>query len=204
MKKLSLKETLLSFLFFISFLYVTFFLPVSFTTYNPGWFKFVCNFHDRCERIGIENAHSGISELTGYFMHRNGLDDPKWTLKESLHLEEVRQMFDLVVKIFLVMFLVFLLTFSKKRLRYFSIVNFFIVISLLAVLPFFKTFWREIFHPLLFDNNLWINNRFDLSYWIMPRKFFMITVGFIVLSSAILNLMTYLVCRNFEKRKFPD
>lgn len=200
MKKISLKEQLLSFLFFISFLYVTFFLPLSFSTYNAKWFEFACNFHNRCERIGIEKAHSGIDQLTGFLAHRNELDSG-WTLKEKLHLIEVRGILDNAVKTFLVMCLILLLTYNKKRLKKFSLINFFIVSSLLIVLPFFKTFWRNIFHPLLFDNNLWINNRFDFSYWIMPRKFFLITVGFIIISCALINLMSYLVCRKFELRK---
>ncbi|MGH7885047.1 MAG: DUF1461 domain-containing protein [Thermodesulfobacteriota bacterium] len=199
MKKISLKESLLSFLFFVSFLYITFFVPMSFSIYNPGWFKFVCNFHDRCEKRGLEESHKAIDQLTGYFFHQNELD-LKWTKKEKLHLKEVRVMFDKLVKTFLVMLLIFFITFNLKRLKRFSLINFFIILSFLVVIPFFKTFWRDIFHPLLFNNKLWLNNRFDFSYWIMPRKFFQITVGFIIISSALINFMASLASRNFLKR----
>lgn len=196
MKKFSLKDTIISFLFFISFLYVTFFLPISFSTYNPNYFKFMCNFHERCERKGIEKTHSAIDQLTGYFLHQNNLDT-RWTKKEKLHLKEVRVMFDQLVKTFLIMFLIMILTFNLKRLKKFSLINFFLIISLLLVLPFFKTFWRDIFHPLLFDNNLWINNRFDFSYWIMPRKFFQITVAFVITTSAMINLVLFLASKKY-------
>ncbi len=199
MKNLSLKESIISFLFFVSFLYVTFFIPMSFSTYNSGWFKFMCNFHERCERKGVEKTNLAIDQLTGYFLHQNKLDK-RWTKKEKLHLEEVRVMFDQLAKTFLIMFLLFILTFNLRRLKKFSLVNFFIIISLLMVLPFFKTFWRDIFHPLLFDNNLWRNNRFDFSYWIMPRKFFQITVAFIITTSAMINLMAFLSSRKILKR----
>lgn len=61
----------------------------------------------------------------------------------------------------------------------------------LAVMPFFQYFWLHIFHPLLFDNELWRTDRADISWYLMPRQFFMWAIGGIVISSLLLHLLLY-------------
>ncbi len=92
------------------------------------------------------------------------------------------------------------LTYDRKRVARYALINAAIILSLLLVLPFFTTFWRDVFHPLLFKNNLWINNRYDLSFYIMPRQFFKYTVALLVLLSVAVNVILWLVLRRSVKK----
>ncbi|MEZ4547819.1 MAG: hypothetical protein R3B51_08900 [Thermodesulfobacteriota bacterium] len=84
------------------------------------------------------------------------------------------------------------LTFDRRRASLYALINIAIILSLLFVLPFFGTFWKDVFHPLLFKNNLWMNNRFDLSFYLMPRDFFKYTVALLIFSTAALNAFVWL------------
>ena len=63
------------------------------------------------------------------------------------------------------------------------------------MLTFFGTFWRDIFHPLIFKNDLWMNNRYDLSFYIMPRRFFMFTVALLIAACFGINMTIWAVLR---------
>lgn len=179
---------------FISLFYLTFYLPMAATFYLPYWMELNCNFHDRCEAVGQEQASRGIGELSAFFRHQSGLDS-FYTEKEKLHLEEVRGIFDNLFIAAVASLILLLLTFERKRASRFALVNSLLILSLLLVLPFFGTFWRDIFHPLLFDNNLWMNNRYDLSFYIMPRVFFKYTVGLLSLACFLINISIWLGLR---------
>jgi uncharacterized membrane protein len=76
-------------------------------------------------------------------------------------------------------------------------VNAGIVVSLVVVLPFFKTFWMEVFHPLLFDNELWRTNPKDLTWYLTPRTYFRYTILLLILLTVLLNVFLVLGCRRF-------
>ena len=79
----------------------------------------------------------------------------------------------------------------------YALVNAIVIIALLAlIIPFFGTFWRDVFHPLLFDNDLWMNNKYDLSYYIMPRVFFKYTVALLVVVCFLINISIWLGLRS--------
>lgn len=179
---------------FISLFYLTFYLPMTLTFYSSGWMKLNCNWHERCERIGADNAYKGMDELAAYFRHQGGLDSFR-TKKEKLHLEEVRGMFDTMLMAGIAAAVLLALTFERRRAARFALVNAAIILCLLIVLPFFGTFWRDIFHPLLFDNQLWLNTPADLSFYLMPRQFFKYTVALLILSSVALNAAIWLLLR---------
>lgn len=181
-------------LLFPTLFYLSIYVPLVFIVYLPYWYKLNCNWHTRCDTIGYERAERGIDDLTSFFLHKGELVS-FWTKKERLHLAEVRDIFDKMFIIGLIAVVGLVLTFDRRLVSRFAIVNAVIIFSLLAVLPFFTTFWRDVFHPLLFDNDLWMNNRFDLSYYIMPRQFFKYTTVLLVASSVILNLAVWLVFR---------
>jgi len=185
---------------FVSLFYLTFYVPMSLTFYAPQWMKLNCNWHERCKIIGYDNAYRGIDELASYFRHRGGLES-FWTVKEKLHLKEVRGMFDkmLIGGTFALVLLI--LTYDRKRVPRYALINTAIILSLLLVLPFFTTFWRDIFHPLLFKNNLWMNNRYDLSFYIMPRQFFKYTIALLVAISVSVNIVLWLALRKGVTKK---
>ena len=157
------------------------------TFYSPVWMIMNCEWHGRCRVIGIERAGSGINELAAFFRHQGELDS-FLTDKEKLHLKEVRGIFDTMFLVGFLSILGIVLTYKRKLVSRFALINAAIIICLLIVLPFFGTFWRDIFHPLLFDNDLWQNNRYDLSYYIMPRVFFKYTTGLLIILCFFINI----------------
>jgi len=190
-----LKGTIL----FLSLFYLTFYIPMSLTFYAPSWMKLNCEWHDRCAIIGYENAYTGIEELASFFRHKGELDH-FYTRKEKTHLTEVRGIFDRMFVIGVAAVILLTLTYDRKKIGRYAMINAAIILSLLLVLPFFTTFWRDIFHPLLFKNNLWMNNRYDLSFYIMPRQFFKYTVALLVALSVSLNIIIWLLCRKSAKK----
>ena len=183
---------------FISLLYLTFYIPMSLTFYMPQWMKLNCGWHERCDKIGYDSAIRGIDELTAYFRHQGELQH-FWTGKEKMHLEEVRGIFDKMLIVGLAAAVLIFLTFDRKRASRFALANAIIILSLLVVLPFFGTFWRDIFHPLIFKNDLWMNNRYDLSFYIMPRRFFMFTVALLIALCFGINAAIWLGLRRKPK-----
>lgn len=179
---------------FVSLLYLTFYIPMALTFYAPTWMKFNCKFNERCEQIGIEEAERAITELSAFFRHQGGLES-FYTNKEKLHLTEVRGIFDNLFIAALAGAVLLIITFERRRASRFALINAVLILSLLLVLPFFGTFWRDIFHPLLFDNNLWMNNKYDLSFYIMPRTFFKYTVALLTVSCFLINIAIWLGLR---------
>jgi len=154
--------------------------------YFPQWYILNCKIHKRCNYIGYSNAIKYIDELTGFFLHKNSLQKG-WTEKEKLHLEEVRAILDVLAIVAGLCTALFIFTFNRSKMATFSIINLLIVLCLLLLIPFFKTFWIKIFHPLLFDNNLWRNNYLDRSFYIMPRIFFKHSMIFLIFGSSLIN-----------------
>jgi len=182
---------------FISLLYLTFYIPMTLTFYMPGWMELNCEWHGRCRVIGIERSENGIQELSAFFRHQGELDS-FLTEKEKLHLLEVRGIFDTMFFLGLISLVIIAITYNRKKLSRFALINAAIIICLLIVLPFFGTFWRDIFHPLIFNNDLWQNNQYDLSYYIMPRVFFKYTVALLILLCFLINTVIWL---GFREKK---
>ena len=67
------------------------------------------------------------------------------------------------------------------------------------LIPFFKSFWMDVFHPLLFDNELWRTNRSDVSWYLMPKAFFLRIIIFITLTTLLLNLALWGWSRKINK-----
>lgn len=138
-------------LVFVSLFYVTFYVPFVLTSYNPYWVKYGCNnLHQRCEKIGYEKAGKAIDNLTSFLAHRDDLGN-QWRENEKLHLDEVRVMMD-VMFILAALAVVILLILRRKVPRFykFAAVNVLVAICLfivLLVMPNFKTFWINVFHP---------------------------------------------------------
>lgn len=182
---------------FLSLIYLTFYVPMTFTFYLPNWMEINCNWHERCRAVGTDRSEKGIRELAAFFRHQGELAS-FFTEKEKQHLAEVRVIFDKMFLLGLISLLILILFYNKKKLSRFALINAVIILCLLIVLPFFGTFWRDIFHPLIFDNNLWKNNKYDLSYYIMPRVFFKYTVALLILLCFSINTA---ICLGLRKCK---
>lgn len=163
----------------------TLWLPIAAITYVPGWHSSSCDWHGRCRVYGEERSQQRIDELRVFMQHGADLDEQFWTSKERQHLAEVRTLLDRVLVLALLGGLVFAHADAQQRAR----VARWVMIGAAAcviVLPFFGTFWRDYFHPLLFRNDLWRNNPADTSWWIMPRLYFQYTTALVIGSAVLL------------------
>ncbi len=193
-----------SFLLFFSLAYLTVYAPVMTVAYSPFWYRFGCVLHGRCDWVGEENARAGIRELADFMRHEEEyLPSPFWTGKEKNHLAEVRRMLDVLTMLTVPSLVILGVLFDRRRLRRLCLANMILVMSPLLVLPFFKYFWRHVFHPLLFSNKHWLNTPADFSYYILPRVFFMYTLIYIVVSALVINITVYVLltprCRGFSR-----
>jgi hypothetical protein len=187
-------------LFGLSFFYLGLYLPITLMTYFPQWYIFNCNMHRRCDYIGYSRALKYIHELTGFLIHKNPLSND-WSVKERMHLAEVRDILDILAVTAIIGIVLFILFFKRAKISKYALVNLVIIGFLLLMVPFFKVFWQKVFHPLLFDNNLWKNTYADISYFIMPRVFFKHSMIFMILFSSLLNGFLWIF---FKKYSTPN
>ncbi|WP_236893172.1 DUF1461 domain-containing protein [Desulfoluna limicola] len=161
----------------VSLFITTFWVPVAAAIYTPFWYDFSCSWHGRCALLEEGRPRVLVRELTSYLAHTGTLEDPDWSEKERQHLSEARARLD-VATVGAVAALLFLaVSATAAQLRRCALVNLALFPLLTGVFPFFKTFWRDLFHPLLFSNNLWLNTPLDLSFYLMPRRFFFWTIA---------------------------
>jgi uncharacterized membrane protein len=178
----------------VSLTYITIYLPVALMAYLPHWYFLVCKLHPGCDFIGQSITKNWINELTGFFLHINQLA-PGWSAKEKIHLLEVRNIFDIMGFMAIAAVILFVISFNKKNLSTAAFINMVVILSLIALLPFFKFFWIKIFHPLLFDNDLWRNKPFDRSYYLFPSVFFKYSAIFLIVVSSTINGFTWIISR---------
>lgn len=182
-------------LLLMSLFYLTVYLPFAVALYFPHWHRLNCRWNDVCYCIGEHVSSIGISELNAFFWHRGEFTSDWWTEKEKRHLTDVRQMADRLFGAALVAAAAMILLFEPRRVKNGALINIAIILSCLAILPFFGYFWRHIFHPLLFENRLWLNTRHDFSFYLMPRTYFKSTTAFLIVTSCIINLGIWLGLR---------
>lgn len=188
-------------LVFVSLFYLTFYLPFVFVAYNPYWINYNCEKNERCSRVQTEFRVNAVNELTSYLSHRGELTEG-WQENEKIHMSEVRYIFDIMF-IAAIISLALLLIIRKDRMSLykFAIINIVIALALFIVVPNFKTFWRDVFHPLLFNNEFWKMSRQDVSYYITPRTFFKITTIVVLSAWVLINILIVLYGLLFRKDK---
>ncbi|MEA3411352.1 MAG: DUF1461 domain-containing protein [Pseudomonadota bacterium] len=179
---------------FASLLYLTIWLPLAAVIYLPFWYHASCAWNGRCAVVGEGVVSAGVAELTAYFRHQGELVT-RWSAKEKKHLTEVREIYDRMFFAAIVAIIVLVVTADCRAMRRYGLFNTAIVVSLVVVLPFFKTFWMDVFHPLLFDNELWRTNPSDLTWYLTPRTYFKYTIILLIALTVLLNGLVALACR---------
>jgi hypothetical protein len=172
----SLSKTSLRTAFFcFALLFVTTYVAVAFMAYTPYWYSINCNWHPRCEILGIDIAQDHIVELAGYLRHQNELTSTMWSEKERKHLIEVRAIYSQILAAFLITLAVFIYLLRDRawtQLKWAAKINLAFLALCLCAMPWFKEFWHDVFHPIFFSNMDWFNTPKELSYWITPQVFF--------------------------------
>jgi len=186
-------------LVFAALFYLTFYIPFLITAYNPYWIKYNCVNNDRCSKVKTDFREQAIDELTLFLSHRGELKTG-WQKNEKIHMNEVRDIFDIMFLVALVS-LALLLIIRKDRMSLykFAIINIVLALALFLIIPNFKTFWRDVFHPLLFNNDFWKMSRQDISYYITPRSFFKLTTIIIFSTWMFLNVLIISASLVFRK-----
>jgi hypothetical protein len=148
-------------------------VPILLLARFSGGMRFSFRFNPRITAENRGRALSAVRELAGYFRHANRLTLPEWTEKEKKHLKEVRARLDVLLGAALVLAAFLPPAWKRESARTAAWINLAILGSSFLLLPWFKPFWRSIFHPLLFANDLWKNTRADMSYVLFPRIVFL-------------------------------
>lgn len=173
-----------------------FFISLAVVIYTPWTYQFNCHWNPRCEQLGLDKVDASSGELAGFFRHDLiTLPSPPWSAKEILHLTEVRDMYDQAFYLFLLITAIFIvdLVLNKRMHRYqtYAVISrnlmFGLLVLILAISPFFRFFWIEIFHPLVFSNDLWRTDPQDISWYLMPSYYFLWVIIFLLANTLILN-----------------
>lgn len=178
----------------VSFLYLSLYLPIAVMAYFPAWYLFNFSLHEGHSAIGAGTAEKYVHELTGFLKHQGKLMSG-WSPKESLHLFEVRDLFDFLFFAAIICLLILALTFEKKKIGGVARNNMLILFLLSGLLLFFGFFWTRIFHPLLFDNAAWKMTPADKLFYMTPRSFFRNSMALSIGMAMLLNASVWLIFR---------
>lgn len=173
-----------------------FFIALATVIYTPWTYQVNCYWNLRCEQLGLTAVHNRSLELASFFQHQlANLPSPPWSSKEIQHLTEVRGLYDQLFWLFIIITLIMifdlLMAKSLKIYQGYAMLSrnlmFGLLLALLVISPFFKFFWMEIFHPLVFNNQLWLTDPRDISWYLMPRNYFLWVIFFLFCSTLLLN-----------------
>lgn len=173
-----------------------FFIPLAALIYTSWSYPLNCHWNPRCEPLGMPKVELSSHELASFFRHQLAvLPTPPWSEKELQHLTEVRGIYDQVFWLFVVITILFILDLliNKQVFRYrrYAVhsrnLMLGLLVLMLAISPFFRFFWMEIFHPLVFSNELWRTDPNDISWYLMPGNYFLRVILFLLASTLVLN-----------------
>lgn len=173
-----------------------FFIPLAALIYTSWSYPLNCHWNPRCEPLGMPKVELSSHELASFFRHQLAvLPTPPWSEKELQHLTEVRGIYDQVFWLFVVITVLFILDLliNKQVCRYrrYAIhsrnLMLGLLVLMLAISPFFRFFWMEIFHPLVFSNELWRTDPNDISWYLMPGNYFLRVILFLLATTLVLN-----------------
>lgn len=175
-------------LLFLSLLYLSLYIPLSFAIYSPIWYNSNYKYYDSTR---LEMLHNGyLKEQTNnlilFFLHIEKLNN-NFSKTEIKHLKEVRTIYDILFILFIVSLIILIKYYNKKELEKYAKTNIIIILATIIILPFFSYFWNYIFHPLLFNNNYWIYEDYSALYYMFPEHFFFNSLILIIVVSILIN-----------------
>lgn len=180
-------------IFFISTLYLILYIPITIIVYSNNFY--LNNYDEKV--INNKNIINITKDITNFFLHKKNNLDSKfgWNQNENTHFLDVRKIYDILFILSIISIFNFIYFFKKKELIKNSKINFFIIISLLLLLPIFKFFWDKIFHTILFSNNFWISQQNSLMDYLFNINYFKNGLIFLITTSSIINLIIYLILK---------
>lgn len=182
-----------------------FFIPLALVIYTPFSYQMNCQWNPRCEQLGNAKADTSSLELARFFRHElNILPTPPWSEKELQHLTEVRSMYAKAFWLFIVITAIFMLDLlvsqQLQRYKHYARISRNFMLGLftlmLVISPFFNFFWLDIFHPLVFSNDLWRTDLQDISWYLMPSNYFLGVIVFLLAATLVLNQLLVILLPN--------
>jgi len=186
---------------FVSLLYFTLIVPLLFLAYSNSFYEFNYEKQGTYNKVQENYVKNGTSNLLGYFREEFELND-LWTKKEKLHFSEVRDLYKYLTIILIICSILIVALYNKELVKKYTKINAVIILSLLLIIPIFATFWDNIFHIILFNNNYWITYPNELSFYLFEYEFFKNSLIAIIFISTTLNLIFNLITkieRNFNE-----
>ncbi len=182
---------------FTSLLFLTLYIPLSYTIYSDSWYKINYNQQDTYLKLGENTTLNATDNLINFFLHNEELNE-LWNQKEITHMTDVRSIYNVLFIIFILSIISITFLFNKKLIKKYSKINLIIISSLIIIIPFFSLFWNYIFHPLLFNNDFWMMTSNDISYYLFDienYRFMFNSVLLVIITGIILNLIIYIKLR---------
>ncbi|MEM6985344.1 MAG: DUF1461 domain-containing protein [Pseudomonadota bacterium] len=163
--------------------------------FSANWYEFNCRFHDRCPNLEPVGVEERVRNMGQFFLHREPLA-VDWDPRGAAHLADVRDIYD-VLAVIAAAALILLVTLLAKRpadLGAFARgATLLLLLCVVGVLPVFGYFWEHVFHPALFDNDLWRTRPGEVLWSLSPRVFFRNSAAALLgVSCALCALMWWL------------
>lgn len=202
--KVNIQIKIKNIIFLFSLLYITIYLSSVFVIYSSSWYEFNYKQQETYLKLSEEKVQNSTSNLINYLLHKEELND-NWNSKEKLHYIDVRSIYDNFFILFILSLFGIIWSFKKINLKYIkkaSKTNIVVILFLCLIFPIFQYFWDYIFHPLIFNNNLWLMFPTDISYYLFPYSFFKNSLLFIVLVAILQNLIIYIIYKFYQKDNY--
>ncbi|MFP5383023.1 MAG: hypothetical protein ACLGHG_03030 [Gammaproteobacteria bacterium] len=154
-------------------------LPVAVVAWLPGWHEGSCEWHAGCTEYGREAALARIAELRAYLQWRGELAVENWGDAERAYHAQVRNLLGYFSVLALLGAMVFAHADATLRAR---TARWAILLAAVCVivLPFFGSFWRELFQPLTFGGAAHLREPDSTSAWIMPPIYYNYTTALVI------------------------
>ena len=162
-----LSQEIRKYAFLSSVFYLIFYISISVTIYSLLWYDINFQSQNLYEVLERGYVEQNKINMIDFFLYKSDLND-NWLYEEKVHLNDVRNIYAVLFILGLISFFIIGFFWDKKyiKVKYF-IINIFILLSLLLILPFFRFFWDEIFHLIMFRNNYWIIIENSLFYLLL-------------------------------------
>lgn len=173
--------------------YVLLITPILIFGHLKPWYEYNFEKDNIYEEVGYEIVQNATDNLVGFFYYREELNN-LWSQKEKAHFEDVREIFfkSFIILVAMLGFLYINKKIVSENKRGFVIINMITIVLLSSlVIVFFNFFWNNIFHKILFSNNLWIMDKGDLSYYLFKEGFFIKTSLWVFILFVIENIMLF-------------
>ncbi len=165
--------------------------------FSSSWYRFNCHFHERCGNLDPPGLESRVDNMGQFFLHREPLA-ADWDPRGAAHLEDVRVLYGqlALVAIASAVLLAALLLQRPQSLAGFARGALLLLLCSTLILPVFGLFWEKVFHPALFDNDLWRTRPGEVLWSLTPRVFFRNSAAMLLtLSASLCALLWWLGAR---------